>query len=65
MADHARNKHGGVMSADPLKDYEFSKTGTFMKPLNRQVDENLRISRAERDKNVKVGRKVWRIILPL
>ena len=36
-----------------------------MKPLNRQVDENLRISRAERDKIVKVGRKVWRISLTL
>ena len=63
MADHARNKHGVVMSADPLKDYEFSKTGTFMKPLNRQVDKYLRISRAERDKIVKIGRKVWTIIL--
>ena len=65
MADHARDKHGGVISADPLKDYEFSKTGTFMKPLHRQVDENLRISRAERDKSVRVGKKVWRISLPL
>ena len=42
-----------------------SKTGTFMKPLHRQVDENLRISRAERDKSVRVGKKVWRISLPL
>ena len=34
MADHARDKHKGVMSADPLQDYEFVKTGTFMKPLH-------------------------------
>ena len=65
MADHAREKHGGVISPDPLKDYEFSKTGTFMKPLHRQVDENIRIARAERDSVVKVGKKLWRISLPL
>ena len=65
MADHAREKHGGVVSSDPLKDYEFGRTGTFMKPLHRQVDENLRIARAERDKVVKIGKKKWRVSLPL
>ena len=65
MADHARDKHKGVMSADPLQDYEFVKTGTFMKPLHRQVDENLRISRAERDRVIKIGKKVWKVSLPL
>ena len=65
MADHARERHGGVMSSDSLKDYEFARTGSFQKPLHRQVDENLRITKAERDKTVKVGRKLWQISLPL
>ena len=65
MADHARGKHKGVMSADPLQDSEFVKTGTFMKPSHRQVDENLRITRAERDRVIKFGKKVWKVSLPL
>ena len=65
MADHARDKHEGVMSTDPLKDYEFRRTGTFMKPLHRQVDENLRITRTERDRTIKVGKKLWKVSLPL
>ena len=59
MANHARDRHGGIMSSESLKDYEFDRTGSFKKPLHRQVEENLRITRAERDKIVKVGRKVW------
>ena len=58
MADHARDKHEGVLSVDPLQDYEFGRTECFMKPLHRQVDENLRILRAERDRVVKVGKKL-------
>ena len=65
MADHARDRHEGVMSADPLKDYEFGRTGTFRKPLDRQVDESLRIARAERDKVTKVDKKLWKVSLPL
>ena len=65
MADHARDSHNGVISADPMTDYEFGCTGTFSKPLHRQVDENLRISRAERDEKLKIGRTVWKIGLPL
>ena len=45
MADHAKDSHKGVISADPMADYEFGCTGTFTKPLHRQVDENLRITR--------------------
>ena len=53
------------MSADPLDDFEFACTGTFRKPLHRQVDKNLPITRAERQGQVKVGRKVWKVHLPL
>ena len=53
MADHTRDCHNGVMSADPLDDYEFYSTGSFSKPLHRQVDENLRITRAENTGQVK------------
>ena len=65
MADHTRDSHGGVMSADPLDDYEFGCTGSFKKPLSRQIDENLRITRAENTGKVKVGRKIWNVGLPL
>ena len=65
MADHARERHGGVMSSDSLKYYEFARTGSFQKPLHRQVDEHFRITKAERDKTVKVGRKLWQVSLPL
>ena len=65
MADHTRDSHNGVMSADPLDDYEFGCTGSFSKPLNRQIYENLRITRAENTGKVKVGRKAWKVGLPL
>ena len=65
MADHARDSHNGVISADPMTDYEFGCKGTFSKSLHRQEDKNLRISRAERDEKLKIGRTVWKIRLPL
>ena len=65
MADHARDSHKGVISADPMTDYNFACTGAFTKPLHRQVDRNLRITRAQRDEKLKIGRKVWKIGLPL
>ena len=64
MADHARDIHKGVISADLMANYEFACTGAFTKPLHRQVDENLRITRDECEEKLKVGRKVWKIELP-
>ena len=61
MADHVRDCHKG----EPLNDFEFACTGTFRKPLHRQVDESLRITRAENQGQIKVGKKVWQIALPL
>ena len=65
MADHSRECHGGVISTNPMMDYEFEVTGTFFKPLHRQVDEYLRISRAESEGKIRVGKKVWKVNLPL
>ena len=65
MADHSRECHGATISADPIDDYEFTVTGTFRKPLPRQVDEYLRIERAERSRKVKVGKEEWKVKLPL
>ena len=65
MADHVREFHNGQISTDPLNDFEFACTGVFRKPLHRQVDENLRITRAEILGKIKVGRKVWKVGLPL
>ena len=65
MADHSLECHGGIISADPLEDYEFAATGSFSKPLQRQVDEMLRIDRAECTGKVKIGKKTWRLRLPL
>ena len=47
MADHSRKCHEGVISADPIDEYEFVVTGTFQKPLHRQVDELQRIDKAK------------------
>ena len=57
--------HNATISANPLDDYEFTVTGTFNKPLPRQVDEYLRIERAERSRKVKVGKEEWKVKLPL
>ena len=61
MADHTRQKHKGEMSEDVRKDYEFCVTGTFMKPLHRQVDEHLRMEKAECTGKAKVGRDAWKV----
>ena len=65
MADHSRKCHDGVISADPMDDYEFVVTGTFQKPLHRQVDEMLRIDRAECRGVIKIGKEIWKLKLPL
>ena len=65
MADHSRECHGGIISTDPMDDYEFAVTGTFQKPLHRQVDEMLRIDRAESKGMIKIGKETWKLKLPL
>ena len=65
MADHTRECHNATISDNPIDNYEFTITSTFRKPLPRQVDEYLRIKRAERSKRVKLGKKEWRVKLPL
>ena len=65
MAEHSRECHGGVISADPSQDYEFLVTGTFSKPLHRQVDEMLRINRAESTGVIRIGKGKLKVKLPL
>ena len=61
IADHTRQEHKGEMSEDVRKDYEFCVTGTFMKPLHCQVDEHLRMEKAECTGKAKVGRDAWKV----
>ena len=60
LADHSRTAHNSVMSPIMTEDYEFVKTGTFTKPLHRQVGEFLRISMAQTNGRIKVSRKITR-----
>ena len=57
MADHARDTHGSVISDNPINDYEFTTVSTFDKPLQRQIDEYLRMERVERSGRVEEGIK--------
>ena len=43
MADHTRSHHGGVISANPLNDYDFLIVEQNRKPLLRQLEEAVRI----------------------
>ena len=65
MADHTRNTHKSIISNDPTSDYEFVTVATFRKPLQRQVDEYLRMERVKRSKKMRVGNEEWRVELPL
>ena len=47
MWDHIAQDHEGKGSEEPHQDFDFYPTGTFRKPLERQVDEARRIDRAE------------------
>ena len=44
-----------------MRDYEFAVTGTFLKPLHRQVDEHLWMQKAETTGKVKIGRGVRKV----
>ena len=59
MADHSRQDHKCEINEDARK--EFAVTGTFLKPLHRQVDEHLRMQKAEITGKVKIGRGVWKV----
>ena len=43
MADHARSHHDSKISPDPRDDYDFLEVGQFRKPLQRQLEEAVRI----------------------
>ena len=46
MADHTRSHHGGVISDNPLDDYDFLLIDQNRKPLLRQLEEAVRIKLA-------------------
>ena len=48
MWEHCRDVHGGQVGEEGgMRDYKFSVTGTFRKPLLRQIDEGLRLDQCE------------------
>ena len=65
MADHARSHHGGQISTDPLKDYDFLLLDQWRKPLLRQLEEAVRIKNARSRGHLMLGRgpKAKKILL--
>ena len=61
MADHTRSHHGGVVSDSHFDDYDFFLISNKEKPLERQLEEAVRIRIASTRGQVKVGRKVMRV----
>ena len=49
MWDHVADAHGGQGREEPHQDFTFYLTGSFIKPLERQVDEMRRLDRVERE----------------
>ena len=47
MWDHMVESHTGKEREEPHENFEFFLTGSFTKPLERQIDEARRIERAE------------------
>ena len=56
MADHTRSHHGGIISANPLADYDFLLVEQNRKPLLRQLEEAVRIKVAKASGFVMLGR---------
>ena len=56
MADHTRSHHGGVISDNPLDDYDFLLIDQNRKPLLRQLEESVRIKTAKENGFVMLGR---------
>ena len=55
MADHIREKHGGIGSDNPNDDFEFHQLGVFPKVLERQVAEAVYLEVAETRGVVRMG----------
>ena len=69
MADHALSHHMGKISKDPRQDYNFVVLNQFRKPLERQIEEAVRIKyvmsrgflvmgQGRRAKKVKMNRRL-------
>ena len=58
MWEHTRDKHGGVLGDDRgLTDYKFRVVKKFRKCLERQIDEDQRMQKNERDGGVTLNSK--------
>ena len=49
MWDHISESHRGEGNEEPHVDFEFFLTGSFCKPLERQIDEARRMEKAENE----------------
>ena len=56
MADHTVTCHTGEVSENLLNDYDFMVIGTWKKPLQRQVEESVRIRNARTRGFLMLGR---------
>ena len=45
-------KHGSPHDIDPLKDFRFEKVSSYRDPLNRQIEEAIRINQALEQKTL-------------
>ena len=52
MWDHMVQKHGSPRDIDPLKDFRFEKVSSHRDPLNRQIEEAIRINQALEQKTL-------------
>ena len=64
MWDHTAEQHGGVVGPDQgAGDYTFRSQGCFEKPLQRQVDEAVRLSQIEKHGRVLCDKKGGRQVV--
>ena len=56
MADHTRSHHDGQMSSNQMDDYDFIVLDQFRKPLQRQIEEAVRIKSVMKKGFLLVGR---------
>ena len=52
MWDHMVQKHGSPRDIDPIKDFRFEKVSSHRDPLNRQIEEAIRINQALEQKTL-------------
>ena len=55
MADLCRPHHRGLVSADPRDDYDFVVLGHYPKPLQRQIEEAVRIRQVMQEGFLPIG----------